>query len=127
MTDADPLAEPCPECGRPIEDHTVREWIAHTQARSYDVPFIALTHETSGPVENPLIVDTIDVRSMIADVPGMGRMGIVELHWQQGNPIGPPKSIARVHFLGPPQHLRRAGKLVNAAMHRSANIAEGGR
>lgn len=68
----------------------------------------------------------------------IGRIGIVEMHWQQGHtdvglhetphhPTGPPASIATVHFLGPPAVLRKAGRLLQQAMNRAANVAEGAR
>ena len=124
---ADPLDEACKVCGVPYGDHDVRAWLAHTrEVPPHDVPFEAVE---LGTVEVPLLgtvtpSDHVDVRVMAGDT-GIGRIGVVELHWQQGDPLGPPRSVARVHYFGHPSSLRAAAKLLNQSFHRAANVVEG--
>lgn len=122
----DPLNEPCPKCGFLVGDHTVRDWYAHTSTISTDEPFREVSDPYSfefGELGRIEPVDTIDLRVMVAPGTPMGGLGIVEMHFQQGNMERGPRSIARVHFVGPPDYLRKTAKLLQQGFNRAANVA----
>ena len=125
----DPHNESCPQCGEPLGDHKLRDWIAHTDVGSTTMPFESVQRglvSQMGLHEDTVLADYVDVRSLVAET-AMGPIGFVEMHFQTGR-IGEIRdTVARVTFMGPPTTLRACGRLLNDSFNRAAHVASGGR
>jgi hypothetical protein len=129
--DMNKLADLC-KCGLPIGKHTVAEWFAHVgETTEAEWEQFDRTLDSVGLDLTFVNADTIDIKALAIDSPDlvdvMPAIGLVEMTFQTGNPVGPNQLSAKVRYLGTPSSLRAAGKLLRDAFNRAANVAEGAR
>lgn len=125
------LEELCPFDGRPIGDHTMREWSEHLDAPPHtDLPFEEVP---DGPVmmrtadgQIPC-ADSVVARAIVFD----GRQGaaIVRvpgllLELQVGQPGDAPRTFYQCAIVGTPEIMRKLGKLLRDTANGAANAAE---
>lgn len=122
------LDDVCPIDGRPVGDHTLREWDEHAARPSIDVPYedlpdgLAMAATTVAP-----FADTVDTRALVGTYDNgalKGVMPCLELHFQIGHPDRPPDTVTTVTYIAPPSVMRKFGKLVRDAANGAANAAE---
>lgn len=119
------LTEPCPTCNEPIGGHTVEDWLTHTNMGEADWDMDAPLTKLASPLGDITPCDHIDTRSLVTMAgQGLGPLGVVEMIWGIGKPNGKNRLVSKVHFIGKPDGMRKAGKLLQNAFNRSANAAE---
>lgn len=125
------LEELCPFDGRPIGDHTMREWAAHLDAPPHtDLPFEEIP---DGPVmmrtgeEEIPCADSIVARAVVFDGrqgAAIVRMPALLLDLQVGQPGLAPRTFYRTAIVSTPDTMRKIGKLLRDTANGAANAAE---
>lgn len=127
------LDEPCAFDGRPIGDHTMREWAAHLDAEPHTD--LAFEEIPDGPImmnvtdgDEPLAVaDTLIARAAVFDATS-GTMKIkvplLLVDLQIGQPGDAPRTFYKFGFVSTPDVMRKIGKLLRDTAYGAANAAE---
>lgn len=125
------LDELCPYChAKPIGEHTLREWDTHAGVHT-DLPYEPtggrtpfLTGERDG--EQVALADTITARALLMSAPGplVAALPCLLIDFEQGDPLGPPQRLARIGLVGPPEMMRKFGRLLRDTANGAANAAE---
>lgn len=120
----DPLGEPCPQCGDPIGDHTVRRWTEHVKTPAIDLPVEEIP---DGPIPGQvprLVADHISTTSAIMDGGPLGPISGVIFQFSIGSLTEPPHDHEPVLMIGSPALIRKTGKLIRNICNQAANRAE---
>lgn len=132
------LDEPCglDDCGKVVGDHTMREWAEHVDRLDHDLPYEEIP---GGPIHlsdtdgSPLpVADNVTARASVMTAksgPLDVFVPVLILEFAIGHPVNGPQPVGRIGVLGPPDVMRRIGKLLRDSANGAANAAEraGGR
>ena len=131
MSTAQNLDEICPFDGRPIGDHTMREWNAHLDAGPHtDLPFENIP---DGPVmmhigdEGLPTADSLVARASVVEMsagPAVYRVPAMIVDLQIGQPGDAPRTFYTFAFISTPEIMRKIGKLLRDTANGAANAAE---
>jgi hypothetical protein len=135
----DGLEKPCPTCGRPSGDHTLREWAACLGTPSQDMPYeatdpaaaelaTAALRERWSLEDDLIVADHCVVRALTFD----GASGVVGIkmpalvhEFAVGVAGQPPQEVAKVLYFGDTEAIRGYGRLVRDSANAAANASEG--
>lgn len=132
------LDDACPVCQRPAGDHTLRQW-AECLHDSTTLPFETIPDDSVaaanaalrqrfGLDEDTVVADNVIVRAATVDFStGIvdGKLPALVHEFQVSGTGGPPATVAKIVFMGPPDGMRGYGRLVRDSANAAANRAEG--
>lgn len=126
------LDDTCPKCGRRVGGHTLDEYNACSDKPALDLPYEEIP---AGPI--PLTIggeeiawaDHIHARSAVVGGSSLGAnlrvaLPAVFFTFEIGNPKGQPWPVSEVAFVGPPDVLRKVGRVLRDTCNGAANAAE---
>lgn len=135
MSDTGPLRgldDDCTKCGRRVGDHTMDEYSSCSSIAALDLPYEEVP---DGPI--PMTIDGAEIawadhvhcRSAVMQGESFGanlrvKLPTVIFTFEIGNPRGLPHPVTEVAFVGPPEVVRKLGKVLHSTCNGAANAAE---
>ena len=117
----------CPEDGRAIGDHTLREWNAHMDLAHTDLPYEENPEPVAIPDQELVVADTVTARAAVQTY-DMGRtkalVPVLILDFSLGQMGAPRSHQVSVGFISTPEMMRKVGKILRDSAHGAANAAE---
>jgi hypothetical protein len=118
----------CPHDGRPIGDHTLREWNDHMGVPTLDLDYEENPDSEIVDVQVEMVVaDHVVARAGVQRLGGGGMTAVVPLlvlDFGQGRIGGPPVHQVTVGLLSTPEVMRKIGKILRDTANGAANAAE---
>ncbi len=131
MNNRDDLSLPCKTCDLEIGDHTVYDWLDHSEAGADlpyeeipDAPFSVVGDTATG--EDDVVAevfDNITATSIVVHAEGFPKLSGLRFDFGRSEPDGFVPVWSGV-LIGPPDAMRKAGKLVRDPAYGAANACE---